>query len=153
MAYFLVPDAILFNFGPFLRISTRVWPTDGRTDGRSDGRTDGWTDRRTDGRTDTPSYRDARTHLKRFWKMANKNKEIRWGRWETETKCQRSARESRDGLTRHQEERGLNVRITKWRRLFFILIFSFIMSFYSLHATTAGRIVDETFEKLNDISI
>ena len=29
------------------------------------GRTDGWTDRRTDGRTDTPSYRDARTHLKR----------------------------------------------------------------------------------------
>ena len=27
--------------------------------------TDGPTDRRTDGRTDTPSYRDARTHLKR----------------------------------------------------------------------------------------
>ena len=33
-------------------------------DGRTDRRTDGRTDRRTDGRTDTPSYRDARTHLK-----------------------------------------------------------------------------------------
>ena len=32
-------------------------PTDGRTDLRTDGRTDG--------RTDTPSYRDARTHLKK----------------------------------------------------------------------------------------
>ena len=30
------------------------------------GRTDGRTDRRTDGRTDRPSYRDARTHLKRL---------------------------------------------------------------------------------------
>ena len=29
-----------------------------------DGRTDGHTDGRTYGRTDTPSYRDARTHLK-----------------------------------------------------------------------------------------
>ena len=36
----------------FFEISTRVWLTDGRTDGR------------TDGQTDTPSYRDARTHLK-----------------------------------------------------------------------------------------
>ena len=40
-----------------------------RTDGQSDGRTDGWSDGRTDGwsdgRTDRPSYRDARTHLKR----------------------------------------------------------------------------------------
>ena len=35
---------------------TRYRPTDGRTDGRTDGQTDGW--------TDTPSYRDARTHLK-----------------------------------------------------------------------------------------
>ena len=35
--------------------------TDGRTNRRTDGRTDGRTDRR----TDTPSYRDARTHLKR----------------------------------------------------------------------------------------
>ena len=34
---------------------------DRRTDRRSDGRTDGRTDRR----TDIPSYRDARTHLKR----------------------------------------------------------------------------------------
>ena len=34
------------------------------TDGRTEGPTDGRTDRRTDGRTDTPSYRDARTHLK-----------------------------------------------------------------------------------------
>merc|ERR1712228_532954 len=32
----------------------------GVTDGPTDGRTDGWTD----GRMDTPSYRDARTHLK-----------------------------------------------------------------------------------------
>ena len=36
-------------------------PTDGPTDGRTDGRTDG----PTDGRTDIPSYRDARTHLKK----------------------------------------------------------------------------------------
>ena len=34
------------------------------TNGRTDGPTDGPTDRPTDGRTDTPSYRDARTHLK-----------------------------------------------------------------------------------------
>ena len=40
--------------------------TDGRTDRRTDRRTDGPTDGRTDGRTDTPSYRDARTHLKIF---------------------------------------------------------------------------------------
>jgi len=33
-----------------------------RTDGRTDGPTDGPTDRR----TDRPSYRDARTHLKRY---------------------------------------------------------------------------------------
>ena len=33
---------------------------DGPTDRRTDGPTDGWTD----GRTDTPSYRDARMHLK-----------------------------------------------------------------------------------------
>ena len=32
MAYFLIPDAILFKFGPFLGNSTRVWRTDGRTD-------------------------------------------------------------------------------------------------------------------------
>ena len=31
---------------------------------KCDGRTDGPTDGRTDERTDTPSYRDARTHLK-----------------------------------------------------------------------------------------
>ena len=36
---------------------TKALPTDGRTDGP----TDGWMD----GRTDTPSYRDARTHLKK----------------------------------------------------------------------------------------
>ena len=52
MAYFLIPDAILFEFGPFLGNSTRVWRTDRRTNGR------------TDGRTDTPTHRDARTHLK-----------------------------------------------------------------------------------------
>ena len=44
MAYFLIPDAILFRFGPFLRSSTRVWRTDGPTDGRTDGPTDGPTD-------------------------------------------------------------------------------------------------------------
>ena len=33
-------------------------------DGPTDGRTDRRTDRPTDRRTDTPSYRDARTHLK-----------------------------------------------------------------------------------------
>ena len=29
------------------------------------------TDERTDGRTDTPSYRDARTHLKKIWFLAS----------------------------------------------------------------------------------
>ena len=58
-----VPDAILLKISPFLRNSTRVWRTDGPTDGPTDRRTDG----RTDGRTDTPSYRDARTHLKTKW--------------------------------------------------------------------------------------
>ena len=38
--------------------------TDGWTDGRMDGRKDGRTDSRMNGRTDTPSYRDAKTHLK-----------------------------------------------------------------------------------------
>ena len=41
-------------------ISTRLWPTDGPIEGRTDGWTDGWTD----GQTDTPTYRDARMHLK-----------------------------------------------------------------------------------------
>ena len=50
MGYFLVPDAILFDFAHFSEINSCV--TDGPTDGR------------TDRRTDTPSYRDARTHLK-----------------------------------------------------------------------------------------
>ena len=36
-----------------------------RMDGRTDGQTDGRMDGRPDGRTDRPSYRDARTHLKR----------------------------------------------------------------------------------------
>ncbi len=35
-----------------------------QTDRQTDGRTDGPTDGQMDGRTDTPSYRDARTHLK-----------------------------------------------------------------------------------------
>ena len=60
LAYFHVSDPILFKFSPFLRISTRVWWTDGQTDGRAygrmDGRTDRWTDGWTDGRT------DGRTH-------------------------------------------------------------------------------------------
>ena len=37
-----------------------------RRNGRTYGRTDLRTDLRTDGRTDRPSYRDARTHLKRY---------------------------------------------------------------------------------------
>ena len=36
-----------------------------KRDGRTDGGTDGRTDRRTYGQTDRPSYRDARTHLKK----------------------------------------------------------------------------------------
>ena len=48
----LVPHALLFK--PTTEISSR------RTDGRTDGQTDG----QRDGRTDTPSYKDARTHLK-----------------------------------------------------------------------------------------
>ena len=39
MACFLIPDAILFEFGLFLGNSTRVWRTDGRTDGPTDGHT------------------------------------------------------------------------------------------------------------------
>ena len=42
-------------FCPFLKNLTCVWPTDGP----KDGPTDGW--------TDTPSYRDARTHLKSWF--------------------------------------------------------------------------------------
>ena len=44
----------------FFKISTRVWPTDGRTDRR----------------TDTPSYRDAKTNLKRrenIWTLVHCN--------------------------------------------------------------------------------
>ena len=52
LAYYHVPDAILFKF----------------SDGRMDGQANGWTDKRMDGpmdrRTDIPSYRDARTHQK-----------------------------------------------------------------------------------------
>ena len=44
----------------FLSLFTKALRTDGRPDGLTDGPTDG----PTDGRTDTPSYRDARTHLK-----------------------------------------------------------------------------------------
>ena len=54
-------DAILLEFGPFLRNSTMC---DGRTDGRKNGRTEERTDGQTDRRMDTPSYRDARTHRK-----------------------------------------------------------------------------------------
>ena len=57
MAYFLVPDAILFDFVHFSEIQLVC---DRRTDGRMDGRTNGRRDRR----TDTQSYREARTHLK-----------------------------------------------------------------------------------------
>ena len=35
------------------------------SDGPTDGRTNGRMDQQTDGRTDKPSYRDARTHLKK----------------------------------------------------------------------------------------
>ena len=38
---------------------------DGRTDGQTNRRMDGRTDRPTDGWTNPPSYRDARTHLKK----------------------------------------------------------------------------------------
>ena len=73
MAYFLIPVAILFEFGPFLSNSTRVWWMDGRTDQRTDGRTDGRTDRR----TDTLS---ARTHLKtRVCSFQlHRDKEVKW---------------------------------------------------------------------------
>ena len=37
----------------------------------TDRRMDGWTDGQTDQRTDTPSYRDARTHLKIWYKYNN----------------------------------------------------------------------------------
>ena len=43
MAYFHVPDAILFEFSPFLRNSTRVGRTDGRTDEPTDRPIDGYT--------------------------------------------------------------------------------------------------------------
>ena len=38
---------------------------EGVPDGPTDGPTDGWTYGRTYGQTDKPSYRDAKTHLKR----------------------------------------------------------------------------------------
>ena len=56
MAYFLVPDAILFKFSSFLRNSNCVQRTDGRTDKRMDGPMDRL--------MDIPSYRDAKMHLK-----------------------------------------------------------------------------------------
>ena len=46
--FILITIDILLEIGVFFIISTRLWPTDGPTDQR----------------TDTPSYRDARTHLK-----------------------------------------------------------------------------------------
>ena len=49
---------------PFSAIFTKALRTGRRTDGPTDGRTDG----PMDGWTDTPSYRDARTHLK-MWSM------------------------------------------------------------------------------------
>ena len=57
MAYFLVPDAILFDFAHFSEIQPVC---DGPRDLQTHRRTDG----PTHGRTDTPSYRDARMHLK-----------------------------------------------------------------------------------------
>ena len=39
LAYFHVPNAILFEFSPFLNNSTRVSPTNGPTDRRTDGQT------------------------------------------------------------------------------------------------------------------
>ena len=52
--------AILIKNGDFAQFQLVC---DGRTDGPTDGQTDG----QTDGRTDTPSYRDARTHLKKLF--------------------------------------------------------------------------------------
>ena len=49
------PGAVLFLIKPISQKSNSC-VTDRPTDGPTDGRTDG--------RTDTPSYRDARTHLK-----------------------------------------------------------------------------------------
>ena len=55
---------------------------EGKQKGVTDGPTDGPTDGRTDRRTDTPSYRDARTHLKRTQRQLiekapeQKNKQI-----------------------------------------------------------------------------
>ena len=51
------------NYAFFL-LFTKALLTDRQRDGPTDGLTDGWTDGWTDGRMDTPSYRDARTHLK-----------------------------------------------------------------------------------------
>ena len=51
---------------------------DGPTDRPTDGRTNGRTDWPTDGRTDTPSYRDARTHLKRTGKKEKLKKKEFW---------------------------------------------------------------------------
>ena len=56
LAYYHIPDAILFKFSSFLRNSNCVQRTDGRTDKRMDGPMDR--------RTDIPSNRDARMHLK-----------------------------------------------------------------------------------------
>ena len=58
------PHTSLFGYTiqRFFYFNSRV--TDGRKDGRTDGWTDGQTDGQTDGWTDTPSYRDARSHLK-----------------------------------------------------------------------------------------
>ena len=53
--FFIIFAWNIIEKSQYWAISTRVWQTDGRTDGR------------TDRRTDSPSYKDARTHPKRFF--------------------------------------------------------------------------------------
>ena len=65
---------VLFCF-ILVEISEIQLVCDRRTDRTTDRRTDGRTDGRTDRRTDTPSYRDARTHLKREKEDLNREKE------------------------------------------------------------------------------
>ena len=88
-------------------------PTDGRTDGRTDRRTDRPIDGPTDQRTGRPSYRDARTHLKRdenplFLRLGLRKKKERKEKKRAKTKKEEKSKELEKarGKTRVLYKRG-----------------------------------------------
>ena len=91
---------LFMTFCAFLIISVHKILNFGHFSQKHYGRTDRWTDRRTNGRTDTPSYRDAKTHLKmsdlcRVWEamhtcavraaFINKKRSLAKSKWNAQT--------------------------------------------------------------------